>query len=1100
MKNILVTVFLMIFETVALCSQKADFRKIRSASEYDYPPFCVMNEESTAGGFSVELLSAACEAMNIDISFKVGEWSIIKQELVDGKLDVLPLVGRTREREYIYDFTIPYLTFHGAVFVKTGEARINTINDLKNKTIQVLKGDIAEEYIRRDKISDLLVTVESFETAFRNLSEGKCDAVIAQEVMGLNLIDQLNLKNVSSLSIELKGFRQDFCFAVKNENDSLLALINEGLSIIIANGTFERLHQKWFSPQTKLGKTRIIIGDDSQYPPYSFIDENNMPAGFNVDLSRAVAKELGILVDIRLGIWSDIRRSVENGQIDMISGMFYSKERDSLYDFSPPHSISSHAIVVRKGSEVYDTIENLRNKKILVEKGDIMQDYLKSNGFDKEIVAVESQEKALILLSQGKYDCALVSKILSHYLIDENKIKNLFVSEKSFLPQEYCFAVKNGNQILLRQLSNALANVKASGEYRKIYSKWFGTYEKSKTDYRRIVKYSAAILIPLLMLIVGIILWNRTLQKQVRKKTIELAEREELLYGLFDNIPNGSAIYEVLNRGESGSDYIIKYFNKQSLQIEGATLDKVIGKSLKDLRPNIDEYGLIPVLKKVWETGQSEFFPAKVYKDNRYSNYYENIVFRLPAGEVVTIYDDVTEKMNAILKVKESEEKYRQIYESASEGIFMTKPDGTILSANPEACRIFQRTEGEIIGLGRDKLFDITDPKFIESLEIRKRTGKFKGEIICIKKDGTHAPVYLTSNIYMDSKGDEKTITIFTDIFERKQNEARIDQYLRELEKNKNAMLNILKDVNQEVTERRKAQEELKILNTELEERVKERTLKLEEQNKALSAAQESLIMLLEDVNDARKQLTEANEKLVAANKELEAFSYSVSHDLRSPLRAIVGFSDILMEDYCKDLNDEGKRYIERITENTQKMQKLIDDLLEYSRVGKSSVRLQNIETVKMLTKIFEDIKAGEGERKFDFSVDGLIPDIMADRTLVTQMFQNLIGNAVKFTGKKEVAVIKINYENDGIFHIISIKDNGAGFDEKYKSKLFEVFQRLHSTEDFPGTGVGMSIVAKVVSKHGWSIDAESKNGDGAVFYIKIPVEQKKELQIEERI
>jgi light-regulated signal transduction histidine kinase (bacteriophytochrome) len=285
-----------------------------------------------------------------------------------------------------------------------------------------------------------------------------------------------------------------------------------------------------------------------------------------------------------------------------------------------------------------------------------------------------------------------------------------------------------------------------------------------------------------------------------------------------------------------------------------------------------------------------------------------------------------------------------------------------------------------------------------------------------------------------------------------------------------------------------------------LKSRVKERTLKLEEQNKALSAAQESLIMLLEDVNDARKQLTEANEKLVSANKELEAFSYSVSHDLRSPLRAIVGFSDILIEDYSSDLSDEGKRYIERITENTQKMQKLIDDLLEYSRVGRSAIRLQNISTVSLLSKIFEDIKAGEGERKFDFSVDGLIPDIMADRTLVTQMFQNLIGNAVKFTGKKEVAVIKINYENEGRFHIISIKDNGAGFDEKYKSKLFEVFQRLHSTEDFPGTGVGLSIVSKVAAKHGWSLDAESKNGDGAVFYIKIPVEQKKEPQIEERI
>lgn len=985
MKKILILLLIILSTVFNIYSQDSGFiKKIRAASDFDYPPFCIINPDSTAGGFSVELLKEVCSVMNIQTDIKVGEWNKIKQELADGKIDVLCRAARTPEREPIYDFTFLYLSFHGAVFVRTGTG-INNVEDLKDKTIIVLRGGNAEEYCKREKISNNIILTESYKTAFLDLSEGKYDAIITLKVMGLNLLNEMKIKNIRPV-IDLNDFWQSFTFAVKEGDRDLLAQLNEGLSIVISNGTFDRIRQKWFLPQTVLGRTTLTIGDDNQYPPYAFINENGVPAGFNIDLIRAVAKELGILVDIKLGVWSEVRKSLEKNEIDAISGMFYSKDRDSLYDFSPPHSISSHAIVVRKGSKVYETIENLRKKKVLVEKGDIMYDYLISKGFDKEIVAVGSQEEALIVLSKGKYDCALVSKILSRFLIDKNKIKNLSVSEKSFLPQEYCFAVKDGNEILLDQLSYALANVKSSGEYRKIYTKWFGTYEKSELNFKRILKYSAAILIPLLMLIIGIMLWNRTLQKQINKKTMDIQ-------------------HEMLIRKQT--EEALKASNKA-----------------------------------------------------------------------------VTE---SIIAIKESEEKYRQIFEMASEGIFVTKPDGMILSANPEACRIMGRTEKEIVELGRDKLFDNNDPGFIKSLEIRKKTGSFKGEVVCIKKDGTRTPLFLTTILYKDSKNVEKTITIFTDITERKLYEQKTNEYLKELEKNKTAMMNILKDVNQEVTQRKAAQEELKRLNAELEDKVRERTAQLENQNRELTSVQDSLVLLLEDVNDARKSLELVNSKLVAANKELEAFSYSVSHDLRSPLRAILGFADILREEYCKDLDDEGKRFLSRITDNTKRMQDLVDDLLEYSRVGRSDIRMQKVDMKNMLLKIFEEQTEGLIDRDFDFSINGVVPDVTGDMTLLRQAFGNIIGNAVKFTRGKHISKIKINCGQIENFDIISIEDNGAGFDENYKHKLFEVFQRLHSSEEFPGTGVGLSIVYKVFQKHGWTIDAEGKIGEGAKFIIKIP-------------
>jgi PAS domain S-box-containing protein len=974
----------------ALYGGRSDFKNLRSASEPDYPPFCIMNEDGTAGGFSVELLKAACEAMDIEITFKVDEWNVIKQELAEGKLDVLPLVGRTPERELLYDFTFPYMTYHGAVFARINENRFKTREDLKSAKLMVLKGDNAEEYARRVRLTSDIETVESFETALKNLSEGKCDFVITQKVMGLNLINQSGITNIVPLDIDINDFQQNFCFAVTEGNKDLLELINEGLSVVIANGSFDRLHWKWFEPKTEIGKTRLVIGGDAAYPPFSFFDENGNPAGQNVEISYAIARDMGMDIELKLGKWSEILENFKNGKYDAVQNILYSETRAKYLDFSIPFAISSYKIFARKGTPIPDTIEELEGKKIIVEKSDVMQDILEKAGLGEYLLYADSHENALKMLSEGEGDYAPLSYLTAMYYIKQNKIENISFGESNIRNAEFCYAVRKGDIMLLNNIDNSITNIKASGEYRDIYIKWFGE-DEVHPDYRRFIKYAVAILIAFLILISGFIVWNKQLKKQVDKKTSELK----------DEIETRRIAEELLISSE---------------------------KELKE----------------------------------------KNI------------------------QLAESEEKYRQIYDSASEGIFMTRPDGTILSANPEACRILGRAEKEITELGRDKLFDIKDPAFIESLEIRKRKGSFRGEITAIDKDGTRIPLMLTSNIYRDSDGEEKTITIFSDISDRKEDENKLRSYLNEMEKNKAAMLNILKDVNREVTERKSAQEELKKLNTELEEKVKERTARLEKQNRELTAAQDSLMLLLEDVNETRKELTLANSKLTAANKELEAFSYSVSHDLRSPLRAIIGFSNILKEDYCKGLSEEGARYLSKIIDNTLRMQDLIDDLLEFSRVGRSQIRPVRIRTAELLKKIFEEITEGEKSRTFNFSLDEGIPDITADRVLVTQMFQNIIGNAVKFTSKKEIAEIKINYENDGEFHIISIKDNGAGFDEKYKNKIFEVFQRLHSSDEFPGTGVGMSIVAKVASKHGWVLDAESKNLNGAAFYIKIPFEDKK--------
>ncbi|MGE0090304.1 MAG: transporter substrate-binding domain-containing protein [Bacteroidales bacterium] len=225
--------------------------KITIASEPDYPPYCIIDKNGKADGFSIELFLAATKAVGIDVEIKIGIWNQIKSDLAEGKLDALPFVGRTPEREPLYDFTLPYLSLHGAVFVRKRTKDIDSISDLKNKTIAVMQGDNAEEFVRRKAVSKNIITTPTFEDAFRKLANNEVDAVITQRVMGIELLKKMKLRNIVHLDFQLQDYRQDFCFAVQKGNSTLLSRLNEGLSIVIADGTYDRLHLKWFGPSIK---------------------------------------------------------------------------------------------------------------------------------------------------------------------------------------------------------------------------------------------------------------------------------------------------------------------------------------------------------------------------------------------------------------------------------------------------------------------------------------------------------------------------------------------------------------------------------------------------------------------------------------------------------------------------------------------------------------------------------------------------------------------------------------------------------------------------------------------------------------------------------
>ncbi|HET9569882.1 MAG TPA: PocR ligand-binding domain-containing protein [Bacteroidales bacterium] len=376
-----------------------------------------------------------------------------------------------------------------------------------------------------------------------------------------------------------------------------------------------------------------------------------------------------------------------------------------------------------------------------------------------------------------------------------------------------------------------------------------------------------------------------------------------------------------------------------------------------------------------------------------------------------------TELYNAL---KESEFRFDKLYENGPFGMVMVDKDFKYTKANPAFCSITGYSEKELINMS---FKDLTHPDDLEkdlpSIQklIEKEISVYKTDKRYIKKNGEVIWGSLTVTSTYDSKG--------------------------------NFLYNLA--IIEDITNRKNSEEEIRKMNDLLEQRVKERTIQLEE-----------------------------------SNKEMEAFSYSVSHDLRAPLRHINGYVDLLNDRFHENLPEKAQHYLSTISTSAKQMGTLIDDLLQFSRTGRQELNKKPFNMNVLLDEVMERIKPDIRNRSINFSVQ-VMPNVIGDYSMLKQVWINLIDNAIKYTKLQKFPEITISYREEDTQFVFMVRDNGVGFDMKYASKLFGVFQRLHAQSEFEGTGIGLANVHRIIQKHQGKAWAEAELNKGATFYFTLP-------------
>ena len=762
-----------------------------------------------------------------------------------------------------------------------------------------------------------------------------------------------------------------------------------------------------YSQTRKSTSDTLLVKEKLSFPPYSFINGAGAPDGFNVELVKAIMKDLNIPYKIELTDWNDVKAGISDGSVDFTS-MVFSPERDSLFYFSSIYSTIHIDAVYDKHSQPITALNQLKNKVIAIENGSITHDIIKTAGCNANIVLVSDLEEAIVNLSKGKYNAVVCDVTTANYIIKTHNLKNLTASDLGLPPRDYCFASKDNGTIAL--LNKGMVDLINNGTYSKLHDKWLTSYSRQhmpKTYY-----YIWTIL--LIAVIISFIVIE-ILKKRIDKSKDELSMRLKELRMALD--AGGIGVWMFDNESK-------KFSNIEGTQF---IADGTTGKeSLALIHPDD---------RKMVESAYSDIASGKTDKmsiqfrfrnsaDGDWHNLSQNLISEKGRnGKVKMIVgcdDDIT---NEVKQRKEQEsllKKFESIFTNSSIGLMYYDKDMYLVDLNQKAAEtLCVKDKNDWIGKS-----NLKDDMFMAQYA-RASHPEPHTDIINIDYDNN--PFLKKAIAEGMTPPSNKTGVHYYEMFFNPiyNNDGELDSVI-------------------------------------------------------LSATDVTSIM------KSQTLLEDAKAKAEEADRQKSAFLANMSHDIRTPLNSILGFTTLALEAESKEEKEE---YIKIINTNSELLMNLINDILDISKIeaGTMDFHPKEVDFSPAFNDLAESLRGNLKNPDIDFIVDNPYPEcnVTLDFNRVAQIITNFTTNAIKHTEKGH---IKVGYSYEGGGIRIYTEDTGSGIPEDQHDKVFQRFMKLDSVQ---GTGLGLAICKAITDRCGGKIGFDSKFGSGSTFWAWIPAEKR---------